>query len=138
MNKTLSIIKPDATSRNITGAINSIIEKNNLKIVAQKRIRMNNEQAEKFYSIHKDKPFFRDLIDYMISGPVVVQVLEGADAVKKYRNLMGATNPKEAEEGTIRKLFALSLQENAVHGSDSDENAQTEIEFFFNINEIVG
>lgn len=138
MNKTLSIIKPDATSRNITGAINSIIEKNNLKIVAQKRIRMKNEQAEKFYSIHKDKPFFRDLIDYMISGPVVVQVLEGSDAVKKYRNIMGATNPKEAEEGTIRKLFALSVQENSVHGSDSNENAQTEIEFFFNINEIVG
>ena len=138
MNKTLSIIKPDATSRNITGEINSIIEKSNLKIVAQKRIKMNNEEAEKFYSIHKDKPFFNDLINYMISGPVVVQVLEGSDAVKKYRNLMGATNPKDAEEGTIRKLFALSLQENSVHGSDSDENAITEIEFFFNINEIVG
>jgi len=138
MNKTLSIIKPDATSRNITGEINSIIEKSNLKIVAQKRIKMNNEEAEKFYSIHKDKPFFSDLINYMISGPVVVQVLEGSDAVKKYRNLMGATNPKDAEEGTIRKLFALSLQENSVHGSDSDENAITEIEFFFNKNEIVG
>ena len=138
MNRTLSIIKPDATSRNITGKINSMIEKSDLKIIAQKRIKMNNKQAEEFYLVHKDKSFFKDLVDYMISGPVIVQVLEGSEAVKRYRTLMGATNPNEAEEGTIRKEFSLSVQENSVHGSDSNENAAKEIDFFFNENEIVG
>ena len=138
MEQTLSIIKPDATKRNLTGSINSLIEKNGLRIIAQKRIKMTNDQAEKFYAIHSDKPFFRDLVHYMTSEPVVVQVLEGLNAVKKYREVMGATNPENAEEGTIRKLFALNVQENSVHGSDSDENAKSEIEFFFSDSEIVG
>ena len=136
--QTLSIIKPDATKRNLTGSINSLIETNGLRIIAQKRIKMTNDQAEKFYAIHSDKPFFRDLVHYMTSEPVVVQVLEGLNAVKKYREVMGATNPENAEEGTIRKLFALNVQENSVHGSDSDENAKSEIEFFFSDSEIVG
>ena len=137
MNRTFSIIKPDATKRNITGSINKIIEDNNLKIIAQKRIKLSKEKAEGFYSIHKDKPFFNDLIEYMTSGPVIVQVLEGDNAVEKYRKIMGATNPENAEEGTIRKKHALNIQENSVHGSDSEENAKIEINFFFNENEII-
>ena len=138
MERTFSIIKPDATKRNITGAINKIIEENNLRIIAQKRIKLSIEKAEGFYSIHKDKPFFNDLIDYMTSEPVVVQILSGENCVDRYRKIMGATNPENAEEGTIRKLFALNVQENSVHGSDSNENASMEISFFFNENEIVG
>tara|TARA_Y100001970_G_scaffold255690_1_gene332639 strand:+ start:655 stop:1071 length:417 start_codon:yes stop_codon:yes gene_type:complete len=138
MNRTFSIIKPDATKRNLTGSINSLIEKNGLRIIAQKRIKMSIEQAEKFYGVHNDKPFFSDLVEYMTSEPVVVQVLYGENAVKKYREVMGATNPDNAEEGTIRKLFALNVQENSVHGSDSDENANIEINFFFDEKEIVG
>ena len=136
MRRTFSIIKPDATKRNITGSINKIIEDNNLVIVAQKRIKLSQEKAEGFYAIHKEKPFFRDLIDYMTSGPVVVQVLEGDNAVEKYRNIMGSTNPENAENGTIRKLHALNIQENSVHGSDSNENAKIEINYFFNDDEI--
>ena len=138
MDRTFSIIKPDATKRNLTGSINSVIENSGLRIIAQKRIMMSIEQAQKFYDIHNDKPFFRDLVEYMTSEPVVVQVLQGENAVKKYREVMGATNPENAEDGTIRKLFALNVQENSVHGSDSDANALKEIEFFFNENEIVG
>ncbi len=138
MNKTFSIIKPDATKRNITGAINKIIEKNNLRIIAQKRIKLTREKAEGFYAVHSDKTFFNDLIEYMTSGPVVIQVLEGENAVKKYRDIMGATNPENAEVGTIRKEFAINIQENSVHGSDSDENAQKEIQFFFKNDELVG
>ena len=137
MNRTFSIIKPDATKRNITGAINKIIEDNNLTIIAQKRIKLSNDQAMGFYAIHKDKPFFKDLIEYMTSGPVIVQVLEGDNAVEIYRKIMGATNPENAENGTIRKLHALNIQENSVHGSDSDENARIEINYFFNENEII-
>ena len=137
MMRTFSIIKPDATKRNITGAINKIIEENNLKIVGQKRIKLSREQAEGFYSIHKDKQFFRDLVDYMTSGPVVLQVLEGENAVEQYRKIMGATNPINAEDGTIRKEFALNIQENSVHGSDSDENANIEINYFFDESEII-
>ena len=137
MNKTLSIIKPDATSRNITGAINSIIEKQGIKIIAQKRIKLSKEQASEFYKIHEDKPFFNDLIEYMTSGAVIVQVLQGDDVINKYREIMGATNPEKAKEGTIRKKLALSIQENAVHGSDSSENAGNEINFFFKENEII-
>lgn len=131
MNRTFSIIKPDATKRNITGAINKIIENNNLTIVAQKRIKLSKQKAEEFYSIHKDKPFFLELVEYMTSGPVIVQVLEGEKAVEKYRRVMGSTNPESAEEGTIRKEYGLNIQENAVHGSDSIENAKKEIDFFF-------
>ena len=138
MDRTFSIIKPDATRRNITGSINQVIEKNNLRIIAQKRIKLSKNQAEEFYSIHKDKPFFPDLIEYMTSEPVVIQVLSGLNCVESYRSVMGATNPENAEEGTLRKLFALNVQENSVHGSDSDENARKEIDFFFNENEIVG
>ena len=130
MDKTFSIIKPDATKRNITGDINKIIEENNLRIIAQKRILLSNDQAKNFYSIHKEKPFFNELINYMTSGPVVVQVLEGKNAVQKYRDIMGATNPDNAKDGTIRKKHALNVQENSVHGSDSDENAEIEIDFF--------
>ena len=136
--RTLSIIKPDATKRNITGKINKIIEDNNLKIIAQKKIKLNEDTAKKFYSVHRDKSFFQDLISYMISAPVVVQVLESEDAVSKYREVMGATNPSDAAEGTIRKELALSIQENSVHGSDSLENAKIEIDFFFTNDEIVG
>ena len=138
MNRTFSIIKPDATKRNITGAINKIIEDSNLKIVAQKRIQLSRDKAEGFYSVHKDKPFFNDLIDYMTSGPVIIQVLKGDNAVDQYRNIMGATNPDNAETGTIRKEFALNIQENSVHGSDSFENAAIEISYFFTDEEIVG
>ena len=137
MDRTFSIIKPDATKRNITGAINKIIEDNNLNIVAQKRIKLSKEKAEGFYVIHKDKPFFNDLIEYMTSGPVIVQVLEGKNAVDKYRKIMGATNPENADDGTIRKKHALNIQENSVHGSDSNENAIIEINYFFNENEII-
>ena len=137
MIRTFSIIKPDATQRNITGSINKIIEDNNLNIVAQKRIKLSREKAEGFYAIHKEKPFFNDLIEYMTSGPVIVQVLEGDNAVEKYRKIMGSTNPENAEEGTIRKKHALNIQENSVHGSDSEENAKIEISFFFNENEII-
>ena len=138
MSRTFSIIKPDATKRNITGSINDLIEKNGLRIIAQKRIKMTNEQAKKFYDIHNDKPFFDDLVEYMTSEPVIVQVLSADNAVKKYREVMGATNPDNADEGTIRKLFALNVQENSVHGSDSGVNAEKEINFFFNADEIVG
>ena len=138
MNRTFSIIKPDATRRNLTGAINKIIEDSGLRIVAQKRIHLSKDQAENFYAIHKDKPFFNDLIEYMTSAPVVVQVLEGENAVNKYREIMGSTNPENAEEGTIRKECAIDIQENSVHGSDSLENAKIEIDYFFSINEIVG
>jgi len=138
MSRTFSIIKPDATKRNLTGSINELIEKNGLRIIAQKRIKMTNEQAELFYDIHNDKPFFKNLVQYMTSEPVIVQVLSSDNAVKKYREVMGATNPENALDGTIRKLFALNVQENSVHGSDSDENAEKEIDFFFNENEIVG
>ena len=138
MNRTFSIIKPDATKRNLTGSINSVIEKNGLRIIAQKRIKLTTEQAQKFYAVHNEKPFFSELVEYMTSEPVVLQVLYGENAVKKYREVMGATNPDNAEEGTIRKLFALNVQENSVHGSDSDENAHIEIKFFFDEKEIVG
>ena len=138
MEQTFSIIKPDATKRNITGSINNVIEKSGLRIIAQKRIKLTNEQAENFYSVHKEKPFFNDLIEYMTSEPVIVQVLNGENCVEKYRAVMGATNPENADEGTIRKLFALNIQENSVHGSDSEENAKIEIGFFFKSEEIVG
>ena len=138
MERTLSIIKPDATKRNISGRINQIIEENGLRIIAQKRIKLSSDQAIKFYYIHNKKPFFNDLINYMTSGPVVVQVLEANNAVDKYREIMGATNPEKAKNGTIRKILALNVQENSVHGSDSIKNAKNEINFFFTENEIVG
>ena len=138
MNKTFSIIKPDATKRNITGSINKVIEASGLRIIAQKRIKLTTDQAENFYSVHKERPFFADLIEYMTSEPVIVQVLSGENCVEKYRSVMGATNPENADEGTIRKLFALNIQENSVNGSDSKENAKIEIDFFFNSEEIVG
>ena len=137
MNRTFSIIKPDATKRNITGSINKMIEDSNLIIVAQKRIKLSKDKAEGFYAVHRDKPFFNDLIDYMTSGAVIVQVLQGENAVENYRQIMGATNPDNAEEGTIRKKHALNIQENSVHGSDSDENAKIEINYFFNEKEII-
>lgn len=136
MERTLSIIKPDATSRNITGKINTMIEDAGLKIVAQKRIRLTASQAEEFYREHKDKAFFTSLVDFMTSAPVVVQVLEGEDAVARYRKIMGATNPAVAEEGTIRKTFALSIDKNSVHGSDSPASAAREVGFFFSQTEI--
>ena len=134
--QTLSIIKPDATSRNITGQVNSIIEKSGLKIIGQKRIKLTKETAGKFYEVHKERPFFQDLVSFMVSGPVIVQVLQGENAVDLYRKVMGATNPQEAEAGTIRKEFALSIEANSVHGSDSIENAKKEISFFFSETEI--
>ena len=127
---TLSIIKPDATKRNITGSINAKFEEAGLNIIAQKRLQMNKDMAQKFYEIHKDRPFFNDLVDFMISGPVIAQVLRGENAVKSNRDIMGATNPKEAEKGTIRNEFAESIEANSVHGSDSIENAKSEIAFF--------
>ena len=136
--RTFSILKPDATERNLTGAINSVIEKAGLRIVAQKRIRMTRQQAETFYAVHKERPFFGELVEFMTSGPVVVQVLEGENAVAKHREIMGATNPAQAAEGTIRKQFAKSVGENSVHGSDSVDNAKIEIAQFFSGNEIVG
>ena len=138
MDKTFSIIKPDATKRNITGSINKVIEDSGLRIIAQKRIKLNLKQAESFYAVHNDKSFFNELISYMTSEPVIVQVLTGDNCVEKYRKIMGSTNPDNAEDGTIRKLFALNIQENSVHGSDSKENAKTEIDFFFNSEELVG
>ena len=134
--QTLSIIKPDATSRDITGQVNSIIEKSGLKIIGQKRIKLTKETAGKFYEVHKERPFFHDLVSFMVSGPVIVQVLQGENAVTLYRKVMGATNPQEAEAGTIRKEFALSIEANSVHGSDSIENAKKEISFFFSETEI--
>lgn len=136
--RTFSIIKPDATKRNLTGKINAKFEDAGLRIVAQRRIKMTRQQAEKFYEVHKARPFFGELVDFMISEPVVVQVLEGENAVAKNREVMGATNPKEAAPGTIRKEFALSIGENSVHGSDSLENAKIEIEQFFTPAEIAG
>ncbi len=136
--QTFSILKPDATRRNLTGAINQKFEENGLRIVAQKRIHMTKDQAEGFYAVHKERPFFGELVEFMISEPVVVQVLEGENAVAKNREIMGATNPEEADAGTIRKEYALSIGENSVHGSDSEENAAIEIEYFFKPEEIVG
>lgn len=136
--RTFSIIKPDATERNLTGAINAVIETAGLRIIGQRRIHMTRTQAERFYGVHRERPFFGELVDFMISGPVVVQVLEGADAVTKYRDVMGATNPAQAADGTIRKLFAKSIGENSVHGSDSAENAALEIAQFFSEADIVG
>jgi nucleoside-diphosphate kinase len=135
--RTFSILKPDATRRNLTGKVNAVIEGAGLRIVGQKRIRMSRAQAEKFYEIHKERPFFGELVDFMTSGPVVVQVLEGDNAVQRYRDIMGATNPANAAEGTIRKLFSESVGENTVHGSDSDENAKIEIAQFFTDADIV-
>lgn len=136
--RTFSILKPDATRRNLTGAINAVYEKAGLRIVAQKRIQMTRAQAESFYGVHSERGFFQDLVGFMISGPVVVQVLEGNDAVQAHRDLMGATNPANAAEGTVRKLFAESIEANSVHGSDSAENAAIEIAYFFSGSEITG
>lgn len=136
--RTLSIIKPDATRRNLTGAINKKIEDAGLHIVAQKRIRLTEDQAKKFYEVHKERPFYKDLVKFMTSGPVVVQVLEGSDAVALYRKVMGATNPANAEAGTIRAEYAESIEANSVHGSDSTDNAKREVGFFFSETELVG
>jgi nucleoside-diphosphate kinase len=138
LERTFSIIKPDATRRNLTGAINDRIERAGLRVVAQRRLRLTREQAEGFYAVHRERPFFRTLVEFMTSGPVVVQVLEGENAVAKYRDVMGATDPAKAAGGTIRKDFAESIEANSVHGSDSPENARTEIAFFFTPEEIVG
>ncbi len=137
MDRTFSIIKPDAVRRNLIGHINQIIEKSGLKILSSKKMYLNKQQAEMFYSVHKERPFFNSLITYMTSGPVQVQVLEGNDAVTTYRKIMGATNPEDAEAGTIRKLYAESIEANSVHGSDSNENAIIEINFFFSGSELV-
>jgi nucleoside-diphosphate kinase len=136
--RTLSIIKPDATERNITGAINAVIEKAGLRIVAQKRLWLSRADASAFYAVHKDRPFFGELVDFMTSGPVVVQVLEGENAIARYRDVMGATNPANAADGTIRKLFAKSIGENSVHGSDAPDTAAGEIKHFFSEMEIIG
>ncbi|WP_419825427.1 nucleoside-diphosphate kinase [Sphingomonas sp.] len=136
--RTFSIIKPDATRRNLTGAVTRMLEEAGLRVVASKRIQMTKEQAEGFYAVHKERPFFGDLVNFMISGPVVVQVLEGEDAVAANRKVMGATNPANADVGTIRKAHAESIEANSVHGSDSEENAATEIAYFFKPEEIVG
>ncbi|MGZ5842555.1 MAG: nucleoside-diphosphate kinase [Xanthobacteraceae bacterium] len=136
--RTFSILKPDATERNLTGAINAMIEKAGLRIVAQKRIRMSRAQAEKFYEVHKARPFYGELVEFMTSGPVVVQVLEGENAVAKYRDVMGATDPAKAAAGTIRKVHAKSVGENSVHGSDSADNAKIEIAQFFSDKDVVG
>ena len=136
--RTFSILKPDATARNLTGAINAIIEKAGLRIVAQKRVRISREEAEKFYAVHRERPFFRELVDFMISGPVVVQVLEGDNAIAKYREVMGATDPAKAAAGTIRKTHAKSIGENSVHGSDAPETAERELALWFNEGELVG
>ena len=136
--RTFSILKPDATRRNLTGKVNAVIEAAGLRIVAQRRIKMSRAQAEKFYEVHKERPFFAELVEFMISEPVVVQVLQGDNAVAKYREVMGATNPANADEGTIRKLYAVSVGENSVHGSDSQENAAIEIAQFFTEADIVG
>jgi len=136
--RTFSIIKPDATRRNLTGAITKMLEEAGLRVVASRRIRMTREQAEGFYAVHRERPFYNDLCTFMTSGPVVVQVLEGENAVLRNREVMGATNPEQAAEGSIRKTYAESIEANSVHGSDSEENAQTEIAFFFRPDEIVG
>ena len=136
--RTFSIIKPDATRRNLTGAITKMLEDGGLRVVASKRIKMSREQAEGFYAVHKERPFFNDLCTFMTSGPVVVQVLEGENAVQRNRDIMGATNPEQAADGTIRKTFAESIEANSAHGSDSDENAAIEIDYFFQPEEIVG
>lgn len=136
--RTFSIIKPDATRRNLTGAVTKMLEEAGLRVIASKRIQMTKEQAEGFYAVHAERPFFNDLVAFMTSGPVVVQVLEGEDAVVRNRKIMGATNPADADEGTIRKTHAESIEANSVHGSDSDENAAIEIAYFFNEDEIVG
>jgi nucleoside-diphosphate kinase len=136
--RTFSIIKPDATARNLTGAVNAMIEQAGLRVVAQKRVRISREQAETFYAVHRERPFFRDLVEFMTSGPVVVQVLEGENAIAKYREVMGATDPAKAAPGTIRKTHARSIQDNSVHGSDAPETATKEIAQFFSGNEIVG
>src|SRR5262245_40297896 len=136
--RTFSIIKPDATTRNLTGAINAMIEQAGLRIIAQKRVRISREQAEAFYAVHRERPFFGELVEFMISGPVVVQVLEGENAIAKYREVMGATDPAKAAAGTIRKVHARSIGENSVHGSDAPQTAQQEIAQFFSGNEIIG
>jgi nucleoside-diphosphate kinase len=136
--RTFSIIKPDATARNLTGAINAMIEKAGLRIVAQKRVKISRAEAEAFYAVHRQRPFFGELVDFMISGPVVVQVLEGENAIAAYRELMGATDPAKAAEGTIRKAYAKSISDNSVHGSDAPDTAQKEIAQFFSGKEIVG
>ena len=136
--RTFSIIKPDATRRNLTGAVTTMLEQAGLRVIASRRIRMTRDQAEGFYAVHKERPFFNDLCTFMTSGPVVVQVLEGEDAVRRNREVMGATNPADAAEGTIRRAYAESIEANSVHGSDSDENAAIEIDFFFAPDEIVG
>ena len=136
--RTFSIIKPDATRRNLTGAVTKMLEEAGLRVVASKRILMTKEQAEGFYAVHKERPFFGELVEFMTSGPVVVQVLEGEDAVARNREIMGATNPADAAEGTIRKTHAEGIEANSVHGSDSDENAKIEIDYFFDEDEIVG
>lgn len=136
--RTFSIIKPDATKRNQTGAVTKMLEDTGLRVVASKRIHMTRDQAEGFYAVHKERPFFGELVDFMISGPVVVQVLEGENAMQRNRDIMGATNPADAAPGTIRKELAESIEANSVHGSDSDENAAIEIAYFFNEDEIVG
>ncbi len=136
--RTFSIIKPDATRRNLTGAVTKMLEDAGLRVVASKRIHLTREQAERFYAVHKERPFYGELCDFMTSGPVVVQVLEGEDAVKANRDIIGATNPADAVDGTIRKTYAESIEANSVHGSDSDENAASEIKFFFKDDEIVG
>jgi nucleoside-diphosphate kinase len=136
--RTFSIIKPDATRRNLIGAITKMLEEAGLRVVASKRIRMTREQAEGFYAVHKERPFYSSLVEFMTSGPVVVQVLEGENAVQRNRDVMGATNPADAAKGTIRKTYAESIEANSVHGSDSDENAKVEIDFFFRPDEIVG
>jgi nucleoside-diphosphate kinase len=136
--RTFSIIKPDATRRNLTGAVTKMLEEAGLRVIASRRIRMTRDQAEGFYATHKDRPFFNDLCAFMTSGPVVVQVLEGENAVLRNREIMGATNPEQAADGTIRKVYAESIEANSVHGSDSDENARIEIDFFFKAEEIVG
>ena len=138
VSRTFSIIKPDATRRNLTGAINAKIEEAGLRIIGQRRIHMTREQAQAFYAVHAERPFYNDLVEFMTSGPVVVQVLEGESAVTTYREIMGATNPADAADGTIRKLFAESIEANSVHGSDSDENAAIEIGHFFTDGDIVG
>ena len=138
MQLTLSIIKPDAVKRNLTGEINAMIEKIGVKIVGQRMIKLSLEDAQRFYEVHKERAFYQDLCNYMISGPIVVQVLEGKDVVSKYRELMGATNPANADDNTIRKNYGLSVEENSVHGSDSEENAEIEVDFFFSKREIFG
>ena len=136
MQRTLSIIKPDAVKRSLTGEINSMIQKNSIKIVAQKMLKLSIEDAQNFYDVHRERAFFEDLCNYMISGPIVVQVLEGNGVISKYRELMGSTNPENADENTIRKLYGVSVEENSVHGSDSEDNSSIEIEFFFSKREI--